>query len=103
KAMANTANLSFFALRMDEVISKWVGESEKNLTKLFKAAQRYAPSVIFIDEIDSIGKQRSGKGQQWAENLLNHLLQLIDGVVKTEGLYVIGATNRVDLVDSALK
>ncbi|MCB0353350.1 MAG: ATP-binding protein [Bdellovibrionales bacterium] len=103
KAMAHTAHLSFFALRTDEVISKWVGESEKNLSKLFQAAQKHAPSVIFIDEIDSIGKQRSGKGQQWAENLLNHLLQLIDGVVKTEGLYVIGATNRADLVDSALK
>jgi SpoVK/Ycf46/Vps4 family AAA+-type ATPase len=103
KAIANTANLSFFALKMDEVVSKWVGESEKNLSQLFNVAQKYSPSVIFIDEIDSIGKERSGKGQQWSENLLNHLLQLIDGVVKTEGLYVIGATNRADLVDSALK
>ena len=103
KIVANSANLSFFALKMDEVVSKWVGESEKNLTKLFKAANRYAPSVIFIDEVDSIAKNRSESNAQHSDNLLNHLLQLIDGVVKTEGLYVIAATNRADLVDPALK
>lgn len=103
KAMANTAGLSLFAVRSDEIVSKWVGESEKNLSLLFQAALKHAPSVIFIDEIDALGRARSGKGQQWAENLLNHLLQLIDGVVKTRGLYVIGATNRADLVDPALK
>lgn len=103
KVMANTAGLSFFVLRMDEVVSKWVGESEKNLTKLFQAAMKHAPAVIFIDEVDSIGKNRSGSGQQWAENLLNHLLQLVDGVIKTEGLYIIAATNRAELVDDALK
>ena len=103
KVIANTAGLSFFVLKMDEVVSKWVGESEKNLSKLFKAATKHAPSVIFIDEVDSIGKSRSGGGHQWAENLLNHLLQLVDGVIKTEGLYIIAATNRSDLVDDALK
>ncbi|NLF24436.1 MAG: ATP-binding protein [Deltaproteobacteria bacterium] len=103
KVIASTANLSFFVLSMDEIVSKWVGESEKNLTRLFDAARAHAPSVIFVDEVDSIGRARSSGGQQWAENLLNHLLQLIDGVVKTEGLYVIAATNRADLVDDALK
>lgn len=103
KVIARTAGLSFFVLRMDEIVSKWVGESEKNLTSLFEAARRHSPAVIFIDEVDSIGKQRSGGNQPWAENLLNHLLQHIDGVIKTEGLYIIAATNRADLVDSALK
>lgn len=103
KVIASTANMSFFVLKMDEVVSKWVGESEKNLSKLFNAATRHSPAVIFIDEVDSIGKSRTGSGHQWAENLLNHLLQLVDGVVKTEGLYIIAATNRADLVDSALK
>ncbi len=102
RAIANNAGLSFFALKMDEVVSKWVGESEKNLSALFDAALKHAPSVIFIDEVDSIGKSRSGN-QVWADNLLNHLLQLIDGIVKREGLYIIAATNRADLVDSALK
>lgn len=102
KVIANTANLSFFALQTDEVVSKWVGESEKNLTALFDAAIKHAPSVIFIDEIDALGKSRSGN-QAWADNLVNHLLQLIDGIVKVEGLYIIAATNRADLVDAALK
>lgn len=102
KVIASTAQLAFFVLQMDEVVSKWVGESEKNLSALFEAASAHAPSVIFIDEVDSIGKSRSGN-QVWADNLLNHLLQLIDGVVKKEGLYIIAATNRADLVDAALK
>lgn len=102
KVMAKNAGLAFFALRADEVISKWVGESEKNLTALFAAANSHKPAVIFIDEVDSIGKAR-GHGQSWADNLLNHLLQLVDGVIKQEGLYIIAATNRPDLVDDALK
>ena len=103
KVVANEAGLSFFSLQADEVISKWVGESEKNLTRLFKAAARAAPAIIFIDEIDSIAKNRSEGNAQHADNLLNHLLQLIDGVVSREGIYIIGATNRADLVDPALK
>ncbi|MCO6430691.1 MAG: 26S protease regulatory subunit [Deltaproteobacteria bacterium] len=102
KVIANTANLAFFVLQLDEIVSKWVGESEKNLSALFDAAVKHAPSVIFVDEIDSIGKTRSGN-QVWADNLVNHMLQLIDGVIRTEGVYIIAATNRADLVDPALK
>jgi SpoVK/Ycf46/Vps4 family AAA+-type ATPase len=102
RVMASTANLSFFVLKADEVISKWVGDSEKNLSRLFDAATKHAPSLIFIDELDSIGKKRSGE-QAWADNLLNHMLQLIDGIIKREGIYIIGATNRPELVDDALK
>ncbi len=103
KVIAHTAGLSFFVLKMDEVVSKWVGESEKNLSALFHAAAQHSPAVIFIDEVDSIGKSRSGANPTYADNLLNHLLQLIDGVVRTEGLYIVAATNRADLVDEALK
>lgn len=103
KVIARNAGLSFFNLGMNEIVSKWVGESEKNLTKLFQVARRHAPAVIFIDEVDSIGRARSSGGQQWSENLLNHLLQMIDGVIETKGLYIIAATNRPDLVDPALK
>ena len=103
KAVATMAGLNFFVLRANEIVSKWVGESEKNLTKLFEAAQKDAPSIVFIDEIDSLGKRRSDSGAGHSDNLLNHLLQLIDGVLKVEGLYVIGATNRADLVDEALR
>ena len=104
KVMANTAGMSFFALKIDEVVSKWVGDSEKNLSRLFESAVQHAPSIIFIGEIDALGANRGGhEGQKWADTLLNHLLQLIDGVVRTEGLYIIGATNRPELVDPALK
>lgn len=102
KVIANVAGLSFFVLKMDEIVSKWVGESEKNLSTLFKAATKHAPAVIFVDEVDSIGAARGSGASQHSENLLNHLLQLIDGVIKTEGVYIIAATNRADLVDSAL-
>ena len=103
KVIANTAELSFFVLQTDEIVSKWVGESEKNLSRLFKAAARHAPSVIFIDEVDSIGKNRAEGNAQHSDNLLNHMLQLIDGVIKRDGVYIIAATNRADLVDPALK
>jgi transitional endoplasmic reticulum ATPase len=103
KVIANEANLSFFVLQANEVVSKWVGDSEKNLTNLFEEAQRHAPAVIFIDEIDSIAKNRAEGNAQHADALLNHLLQLMDGVVSRKGVYVIGATNRADLVDPALK
>jgi transitional endoplasmic reticulum ATPase len=102
KVMANQAGLSFFALRADQVISKYVGDSEKNLSKLFAAAEKHSPSVVFIDEVDSIAAQRASGQQQWADRVLNHLLQLMDGVLKTEGIYIIAATNRPDLVDPAL-
>lgn len=103
KVIANEAGLSFFVLQVEDIVSKWVGESEKNLTKFFKAASKHAPSVIFIDEVDSIGKNRAEGNAQHSDNLLNHMLQLIDGVIKREGIYIIAATNRADLVDSALK
>jgi len=103
KVIANEAGLAFFVLRADDIVSKWVGESEKNLTKLFKAAAQAAPSVIFIDEVDSIAKNRADGNAQHADNLLNPLLQLIDGIIQREGVYVIAATNRADLVDPALK
>lgn len=103
KVVANTAGLSFFALRQDQIVSKYVGESERNLSKLFEAAQSSAPAVIFIDEIDALGKKRGDQSTTYGDSLLNHLLQLIDGVISSEGIYIIGATNRAELVDDALK
>ena len=103
KVMANEAGLNFFVLSMDDIASKYVGEAEKNLTKLFLSARKHAPAIIFIDEVDSIGRGRGDHTEAWSDNLLNHLLQLIDGVISIQGLYIIAATNRDDLVDSALK
>ena len=85
------------------MISSRVGESEKNLTAFFESATKHAPAIIFIDEIDSIGAKRGSSSESWKDGLLNHLLQLIDGVIESHGLYIIAATNREHLVDEALK
>jgi ATP-dependent 26S proteasome regulatory subunit len=102
RILANTAGLTFFSLQANEVVSKWVGESEKNLSRLFNTAVKHAPSLLFIDEVDSIGAARSD-ARNHNDNLLNHLLQLIDGIIQTAGVHVVAATNRPDLVDPALK
>ena len=103
KIIANEANLNFFVVTQDKLISKYVGESEKNLTDIFNLASQHAPSIIFIDEIDAISRVRSDSGEQWSENLLNHFLQLLDGIFQLERVYVLAATNRPDLIDPALK
>lgn len=103
RVVASAANLPFFVLRLDQITSQWFGESEKNLTRFFETAKKKAPAVIFIDEVDSIGKARGSGAHSASDNLLNHLLQLIDGVIKVKGLYIIAATNRAELVDDALK
>jgi SpoVK/Ycf46/Vps4 family AAA+-type ATPase len=103
KVIASSAGLNFFTLSMDEIVSKWVGESEKNLTAFFDAARKHSPAIIFIDEVDSIGRGRGASSSSHEQNLLNHLLQQIDGIYQSKGLYIIGATNRPELIDEALK
>jgi ATP-dependent 26S proteasome regulatory subunit len=103
KVMANEAKLKFFPLNKDEIVSKYVGESEKNLTEFFNIARSSAPAVVFIDEVDALGRGRSSSASEHGQNLLNHLLQQIDGIYDSKGIYVIAATNRADMVDDALK
>ncbi len=103
KIMASQANLNFFTITNDLLISKYVGESEKYLSRVFEQAQRKKPSIVFIDELDSIARSRSESSERWAENLLNHLLQLLDGIYSLDGVYVIAATNRPELIDTAIK
>ncbi len=103
RILANQAGLNFFTITNDLLISKYVGESEKYLTRVFEEAERQKPSIVFIDEIDSIARSRSESSERWAENLLNHLLQLLDGIYSLEGVFVIGATNRPELIDAAIK
>ena len=70
RALASTSGLTFFVLRLDDVISKWVGDSEKNISALFRAARQAAPAMIFIDEVDAIGRQRSTMGAPAAKHPL---------------------------------
>lgn len=103
KVMACEAKLNFFPLEKDKIVSKFVGESEKNMAIFFDAVRSQAPAIIFIDEVDALGRGRGGNVSEHGQNLLNHLLQEIDGIYDSKGVYIIAATNRADIVDSALK
>ncbi len=103
KAVANEANANFISVKGPELISKWVGESEKHIRDIFKKANQVSPSIIFFDEFDSISKSRgSGMGNNSSEKVVNQLLTELDGVEELENVIVIAATNRKDLIDPAL-
>ena len=102
KVIASEANASFFSISPAEVYSKWLGESERNVTKIFEEARKYKPSIIFIDEIDALLGKRGGEGAVWADKIVNLILQEIDGIKDTAYVFIIGATNAPDLVDPAL-
>ncbi len=105
RAVAGEAGVPFFALSGSSVFNKWAGESERTIRELFAAARRLAPSIIFLDEIDSLGGRRGAgdEGTSWREGVLNELLAQMDGFTRGERpVFVIGATNRSDLLDAAL-
>ena len=102
KAVANETNANFISVKGPELISKWVGESEKHVREIFKKAKQVAPSIIFFDEFDSISKSRGGGLNDSSEKVVNQLLTELDGVEELEKVIVMAATNRKDLIDDAL-
>jgi transitional endoplasmic reticulum ATPase len=100
KVIAAQAHCSFYPVSGADVMSKWVGESEGNIRRLFERARANRPSVIFIDEIDAIAAKRGEF--QVHDTQVNQLLSEIDGVTGQRGVFVIGATNRPDQLDPAL-
>ncbi|MFH1679670.1 MAG: AAA family ATPase [Candidatus Eisenbacteria bacterium] len=105
RAVAGEAQVPFFAISGASVYRKYVGESEATIRNLFAAARRYAPSVVFIDEIDAIGAERSGSSIDNAARVgvLNELLAQMDGFVQSgRPVFVMAATNRADILDPAL-
>ena len=103
KAVANESNANFISIKGPEVLSKWVGESEKAIRELFKKAKQVAPTIIFLDEIDSIAPRRGQySGSHVTESVVNQILTSIDGLESMEGVVVLGATNKPDILDSAL-
>ncbi|HWD65253.1 MAG TPA: AAA family ATPase [Solirubrobacteraceae bacterium] len=100
KVIAAQAHCSFYPVSGADVMSKWVGESEGNLRRLFDRARENRPSVIFIDEIDALAGRRGEF--QIHDSQVNQLLSEIDGVAGQRGVFVIGATNRPDQLDPAL-
>ncbi|WP_297505230.1 CDC48 family AAA ATPase [Thermococcus sp.] len=102
KAVANESEANFIAIKGPEVLSKWVGESEKNIREIFRKARQAAPTVIFIDEIDAIAPRRGTDVNRVTDRLINQLLTEMDGIQENSGVVVIGATNRPDIIDPAL-
>ena len=103
KAVATESEANFITVRGPELISKWVGESEKGIRKIFSKARQVAPSIIFFDEIDSIAPRRGQEsGVKVTERMVNQLLTEMDGVESLERVIVIAATNRPDILDEAL-
>ena len=103
KAAATETEANFIAINGPEVLSKWVGESEKAIRELFKKARSAAPSIIFIDEIDSIAPKRGAEeGHRVNERIVDTLLTEMDGLRSLKNVVVIGATNRPDILDTAL-
>ena len=105
KAIAHEAKANFITVKGPELFSKWVGESEKALREVFKKAAQAAPSIIFLDEFESIGGHRTTGAQdggQVTNRIVDQLLTSLDGVESLEGVVVVAATNRPEMIDKAL-
>ncbi|MCJ7571787.1 MAG: CDC48 family AAA ATPase, partial [Candidatus Thermoplasmatota archaeon] len=103
KAVASESKANFISIKGPEVMSKWVGESEKAVRELFKKARQVAPTIVFLDELDSIAPMRgTDTGSHVTDSVVNQLLTSIDGLESMEGVVVIGASNRPDIIDPGL-
>ncbi|MEM0158414.1 MAG: VCP-like ATPase [Thermoplasmataceae archaeon] len=103
KAVANESNANFISVKGPEVLSKWVGESEKAVREIFKKAKQVAPAIVFFDEIDSIAPRRGQYGDTGVtERIVNQLLTSLDGIEVLQGVVVLAATNRPDIIDPGL-
>lgn len=106
KALATESGLNFLSIKGPELFSKWVGESERAVREVFRKARQVAPSVVFFDEIDALGSERtSGSnsgGTNVQERVLAQLLTELDGVTPLGDVTVLAATNRPDRIDKAL-
>lgn len=105
KAVAGEANVPFFSISGSDFVEMFVGTGASRVRDMFKTAQKSAPCIIFIDEIDAVGRQRGagmGGGNDEREQTLNQLLVEMDGMTDNAGIVVIAATNRPDVLDPAL-
>ena len=106
KAIAHEAKANFISIKGPELISKWVGESEKAIREIFKKAKQSSPSIIFLDEFESIAGMRSSNsqtgGSDVANRVVNQLLASMDGVESLDEVIIVAATNRPEMIDPAL-
>jgi len=102
RAVASESRANFITVTSSDLLSKWVGESEKALREVFRRAKQAAPCIIFFDEIEALAPVRSAEDNHVSERLVSQLLTELDGLVKLNGVVVMAATNRPELVDPAL-
>ncbi len=103
KAVATESEANFISVRGPELLSKWVGESERGIREIFRRARQASPCVIFFDEIDSIAPVRGIGGETAVtERVVSQLLTELDGIESLRGVVVLAATNRADMIDTAL-
>ena len=103
RAVANESGANFFSIAGPEIMSKYYGESEQRLRELFEQANKEAPSIIFIDELDSIAPKREEVTGEVERRVVAQLLTMMDGLEERGQVVVIGATNRIDAIDPALR
>merc|ERR1719198_366712 len=105
KAIANECQANFISIKGPELLTMWFGESEANVREVFEKARQAAPCVLFFDELDSIAKSRGssvGDGGGSGDRVMNQLLTEMDGMGAKKNVFIIGATNRPDIIDTAL-
>lgn len=103
KAIASESGANFISVRGPQILSKWVGESEKAVREIFRKGRQLAPSIIFFDELDAIAPARnSGTDSKVYDTILNQILTEFDGIEELNGVVVMGATNRPDIIDPAI-
>ncbi|NIM25101.1 MAG: CDC48 family AAA ATPase [Nitrososphaeria archaeon] len=104
KALAKMTESNFISVKGPELLSKWVGESEKGVREIFRKARQAAPCIIFFDEVDALVPRRGNGGSEShvTENVVSQILTEIDGLEELHNVLIIGATNRLDIVDEAL-
>jgi transitional endoplasmic reticulum ATPase len=104
KAAANETKVNFISVKGPEILSKYVGESEKGVREIFRKARQAAPCIVFFDEIDALLPSRSAgtSDSHVAERVLSQFLAELDGVEELKGVMVLGATNRPDMLDTAI-
>jgi SpoVK/Ycf46/Vps4 family AAA+-type ATPase len=102
KAVATETGMNFFAVKGPEIFNKYVGESERIIREIFKKARAASPSIIFFDEIDAMTTSRGGGSGSVNDRILAALLNELDGIEALVNVTVLAATNRPDVIDSAL-
>ncbi len=102
RALANQCEASFISIKGPELLSKWIGESEKGIREVFRRAKQAAPCIVFFDEIDAIAARRGEIDGHAVDRVIAQLLTEMDGIEGRTGVIVVAATNRSDLIDTAL-